>query len=202
MNRAVFALLPFALVIASAAPPVAAEDQAPATAQSLCDAMLKSMKDGQSLGYQGRLKLFEDELGKAYDLPFMTRVSVGPAWRTLAPDQQAALVKAFGDYSAAVYAARFKSFSGEKFEVDPAASTTANGTVVHTKLVPSDGDPVQLDYLMRDENGQWKIIDVYLNGTISELAARRSEYQPVLRSGGAAALIKSLQDKTAQMGQG
>jgi phospholipid transport system substrate-binding protein len=47
--------------------------------------------------------------------------------------------------------------------------------------------------------GSWKIIDVFLSGTISELAARRSEYSLVLRTGGAPALVDLLRKKTAEL---
>jgi len=59
---------------------------------------------------------------------------------------------------------------------------------------------VQLDYLMRKNGARWRIIDVYLNGTISEVAARRSEYSTVLRQGGSPALIDLLTKKTAELG--
>jgi len=46
-------------------------------------------------------------------------------------------------------------------------------------------EPVRLDYLVRQTEGMWKIIDVFLNGNISQLAARRSEYSALVREGGA-----------------
>jgi phospholipid transport system substrate-binding protein len=49
-----------------------------------------------------------------------------------------------------------------------------------------------LNYLMRGSGDTWKIVDVYLAGTISELATQRSEFSAILKSGGAAALIESL----------
>jgi phospholipid transport system substrate-binding protein len=75
-----------------------------------------------------------------------------------------------------------------------------NGVTVHSKLVKSDGEPVQLDYLMRENAAAgWQIVDVYLSGTVSELAVRRSEFSSILRRGGAEALIEALQKKVAQL---
>jgi phospholipid transport system substrate-binding protein len=45
----------------------------------------------------------------------------------------------------------------------------------------------------------WQIVDVYLAGTVSELATRRSEFSSVMRRGGAEALVDALQKKTAQL---
>jgi len=188
-----------ALVI-SGAPAVAADAGPLAVPQSLYDALLKVMKQGPALGFAGRVKSLEPELRRDYDLAFMTRLVVGPPWRSMSPEDQQGLVAAFSDYTIATYASRFKEFSGERFTVDPGTSTLPSGdTIVHTKLVPHDGDAVELDYLLRAQPEGLRIIDVLLNGTVSEMAERRSEYSSTLRDGGAAALIRMLQQKTAAL---
>jgi phospholipid transport system substrate-binding protein len=178
--------------------PSGAEPQA--LAQSLCDALVRTMKQGPELGLAGRVKALEPELRRDYDLPLTTRLVVGPSWRSMSPEEQQALVAAFSDYTIAVYASRFKSYSGERFVVDPAVDKLPSGDViVHTKLLPHEGDPVELAYLERNEPDGWRIIDVLLSGTISQMAERRSEYSSALRDGGAAALIRLLRQKTAQL---
>ena len=168
--------------------------------QALCDLLVQVMKQGPTLGFAGRVKILEPELKRQFDLPLTTRLVVGPPWRSMSPEQQQALVAAFSDYSTAVYASRFKDYSGERFVVDPVTAKLASGDViVHTKLLPHPGDPVQLDYLVRAGSDGWRIIDVLLNGTISEMAERRSEFSSALRDGGAAALIDLLRQKTAQL---
>ena len=71
--------------------------------------------------------------------------------------------------------------------------------MIKTRLVQPKDDAVQLNYLLRKSDQGWKIIDVYLSGTISELASRRSEFSSVMRRGGVAALIDQLHKKTAQL---
>jgi phospholipid transport system substrate-binding protein len=44
-----------------------------------------------------------------------------------------------------------------------------------------------------------KVIDVYLNGTISDLATRRDEFGSIIASGGAEGLIKRLNDRTQKL---
>ena len=137
---------------------------------------------------------------KAFDLPMMARITVGPQWSSLTADEQQKLVRAFSDYSIATYANRFDDYSGEKFNVEPKATPSTGGDViVRSKLVQSNGQSVELDYLMRRANNVWKIVDVYLSGTISQLASQRSEFTSVLRQGGPAALIQSLREKAAQL---
>jgi phospholipid transport system substrate-binding protein len=188
-------------LVALALPSVARADSQPAqTASSFYEVLLGAMKQWPALGFAGRRRLLDPEVRRDFNLPLMTRLVVGPPWRNLPGDQQRALVDAFSDFSIATYANRFRDFSGERFVVDPTATPLPSGDViVHTKLFTGDGETVQLDYLMRENSGRWRIIDVFLTGTISELAARRSEFSSVLRQGGADALIELLKKKTAEL---
>ena len=95
--------------------------------------------------------------------------------------------------------ARFDGYSGERFEVDPNAETRNTGKIVHTKLIQSSGEPITLDYLVRGSGNDWKIVDVYLTGTISELATRRSEFSAILKSGGPNALVESLRQQAEKL---
>ena len=178
----------------------AADNGAVATVSAFYDTLLHAMKSGKQLGFAGRRDLLAPAVTRAFDLPLMARITVGPQWANMSADDQQKLVSAFSDYSIATYANRFDDYSGEKFDVSPqAAPSTGGDVIVHSKLVPGSGDPVELDYLMRQISGTWKIVDVFLSGTISQLAAQRSEFTAVLRRGGAAALIQSLHEKVAQL---
>ncbi len=194
-----------ALAAASLAAPVASlaagPDASPAApVQSFYDTLLQAMKGGAKLGFKGRYDLLAPAIRRSFDLPLMTRLTTGLDWQKLSADEQQKLIAAFSDFSIANYASQFDDYSGERFDVDPNPVKTDNGDViVKTKLVQVKDEPVQLDYLMRQEPDGWKIIDVYLSGTISQLAARRSEFSAVLRRDGAAGLINLLHQKTAQL---
>src|SRR5882724_9485126 len=160
--------------LASVAAP-ADDEAAVVPVKGLCDGLIASMKQGTALDFPGRVALLAPEIQKDLNLPFMTRIVVGPSWKTFSAADQETLVKAFSDYSTGTYAQRFKSYSGERFEVDPTPASVPSGDrIVHTKLFTGGPDPVQLDYLVRKSDEGWKIIDVFLSGTISEIAARRS----------------------------
>ena len=193
-----------AIVAAGAAMPPLARAATPAgapqaTISSFYDTLLATMKDGPALGFQGRRKELAPAIRRAFDLPLMTRLMVGPQWAGLTPEQQQQLVAAFSEFSIATYASRFDDYSGERFEVEPTTTTTTSGIIVHSKLVKAEGDSVQLDYLMHDTDAGWQIVDVYLSGTVSELATRRSEFSSIMRRGGADALVDVLQKKAAAL---
>ncbi|HZB90192.1 MAG TPA: ABC transporter substrate-binding protein [Stellaceae bacterium] len=193
----------FAALLAAAAPvrPLRAADAAPpqATVSAFYAALLATMKDGPALGFKGRSERLAPAIRRAFDLPLMTRLMVGPQWAGLPPDQQQQLVAAFTEFSIATYANRFDDYSGERFEVEPTTTPATTGVIVHSKLIKGEGDSVQLDYLIHETDEGWQIVDVYLSGTVSELATRRSEFSSVMRRGGAGALVDLLQKKAAEL---
>jgi len=170
--------------------------------QAFYDVLLDTMKQGQQLGVQGRFDKLMPAIASTYDIPAMTRIACGPDWNKIPADKQQALIDAFGRMSAAIYADRFTKFSGQHFEVNPNPIPHNADVVVTTKLVPNDGDPVALNYLMRGPAGDMRVVDVFLDGSISELATRRSEFSGVLKSDGADALLAKIKDRADKILKG
>ena len=158
--------------------------------QSFYGVLLSNMKDGRMLGEGGRYARLAPVVDRTFDLPSMTRLAVGPAWETLAPAQQQQLTAAFAHYVAATYADRFDTYSGEQLQV---AGERPHGAdlMVQTSIVKADGEKTRLDYLIR----QGRISDVYLDGTISQLAVHRSEFHSILQREGVDGLVAALHRK-------
>lgn len=164
------------------------------TVRSFYDTLLANMRSGPSLGASGRYARIEPVVRRVFDIPFMTRLAVGPEWANLSEAQRQQVSQAFERYVAAVYAERFDNYSGEKLQVT-GEQPSAGGTIITSEIVKSNGEPVHINYLMRQNGGAWQIADVYLNGTISELATRRSEFAAILRTRGINGLIAMLNTK-------
>jgi phospholipid transport system substrate-binding protein len=65
--------------------------------------------------------------------------------------------------------------------------------------VLKDDKPVALNYLLRQTPQGWKIVDIYLDGTISELARRRDEFASIIRTQGVDGLIALLKKKNEEL---
>jgi len=179
------------------------ETAAVAVVQRFYDALLAVMKDAKRLSFDQRYQRLAPVISQTYNLALMSRLAVGPTWPQFSAPQQQRLTDAFARYTIAIYANRFDDFNGERFQVDPATTSGASGVTVRTSLLKSDGEKVALNYLLRQgDAGAWQIIDIYLSGTISELATRRSEFAGVLQQGGADALVKLLEQRTAALHTG
>ena len=126
-------------------------------------------------------------------------MATGFYWPKFDATQKKTLTGLMVRLSTATYASRFKSYAGEQFTVLTAKSTDRGDRIVETQIVKSDGEKVRINYLLRNRGDGWRIIDVHLKGTISELAKWRSEFSSVLRRSGYDGLVKAIEAKIARL---
>lgn len=162
-------------------------------------ALLEVMRHAADLGYQGRYEQLEPVLKESYDFPFMIRIAVGPAWRELEDEERRRVTELFTEMSIANYAARFDGDDGTRFEILGEEPAPRDTVLVHSRILLSDDEPVELSYLLRQFDGDWRIIDVLLDARYSELARQRAEFAAVLRQGGVRDLVATLERKIAQL---
>jgi phospholipid transport system substrate-binding protein len=186
-----------ATILFSTIPTRAQSSTAVAHIQTYYQQLMPTIQQAGRLSVRERDKRFTPAITSAFDLATMTRLAVGPAWASFSSGQQAAVREAFARFLIADYASQVSNYSGESFVVDPQSSpeTRGGGEIVKTKLLQPGGRTVSINYLVR--NG--RVIDVYLNGTISDLATRRDEFASIIASGGANALIKKLRERTESL---
>ena len=156
--------------------------------------LLDVMQHAAALGAKGRYGKLEPLILGTFDVPFMARLSIGPTWAKLSTEQKRRVAQAYGRYITAVYASRFDSYSGERFEFF-GEQQIKHGTMVKTRIIKSNGEPVSINFVLHDNDIAWQVRDVYLDSAISEVATRRSEFSATLRSSGIDALIASLNKK-------
>jgi phospholipid transport system substrate-binding protein len=161
--------------------------------------LLQVMQSADELGYEGRYQQLEPVLEQSYDFPFMIRIALGPTWRDLQERQQAELTELFTEMSVANYAARFDGYDGERFEILGEEPGPRDAVLVRSRIVPADDEPVELNYLLKEFEDGWRIIDVLLDARYSELARQRAEFAAVLRNGGVPDLVATLERKIAQL---
>jgi phospholipid transport system substrate-binding protein len=190
-----------AAIVATAAPALAqASDPAAATVDALDDALVATMKAGAAAGMKGRAAKIGPAIDRAFDLPLMTRLAVGPSWNAIASADRTALVAAFRRMTVAQYASNFDGFSGQSFAIAPKVETRGGDKLVRTTLKNPKGGDVAIAYRLRQSGGGWKIIDVFYKNSISQVATRRSDFASVLQKGGAKALVAHLNALAAKAG--
>ncbi len=163
--------------------------------RSFYNVLFGNMRQSRILGESGRYARLRPVVDRTFDIPLMTRLAVGPTWDTLPAAEQQRVQAAFAHYVTAAYADQFDSYSGQQLQVT-GERPTGRDIMVQTKIVKSNGETTKLDYLMRQDQGAWQISDVYLDGTISQLAVHRSEFYSILRREGVDGLVTALNRKT------
>jgi phospholipid transport system substrate-binding protein len=192
MSRKYAIVLCAAIVLAGADSARAADsDPAVTQVQTLTASLLKSMQPGSAVSMTERNRELEPVIQQVFALPLVTRLSVGPEWANFSPDQQQTLIAAFSRYTVANYAHNFRTFDGQKFEIDDVVMSRGQDKIVRTRIVHRPDPPVSMLYRMHEVDGTWKIIDVYTDG-VSALALHRSDFAAAIGSGGAPELIAHL----------
>jgi phospholipid transport system substrate-binding protein len=178
--------------------PAAADSAASRRIEAYYQQLMPTLRAAGQLGVRERDRRFSPAITSAFDIGTMARLASGPAWGKFSGAQQAAVRDAFARFLVAEYAHQVTDYSGESFVVDPQTSPEARGggEIVKTKLLQPGGRTVQINYLVRGG----RVIDVYLNGTVSDLATRRDEFASILSGGGGAdALVKTLRERTESL---
>ena len=186
----------------AAEPGLPPPEQAEAGIESLHRVLLAAMREADELGFEGRLEQIRPTVATLYDFGFMAEKSIGLGWRQLDEPERARLVDAFSRLAIATYAARFDGFNGERFETMGVQQATHGTLLVKSQIVRGNGETVALDYRLRPLDGEWRVIDVFLNGTVSELALRRAEYSGVLKREGFDGLMRALEETIAAQAEG
>jgi len=194
------ALCGAAVVLGLPHPAVASETTAPV--EQLHAGLIEIMKASKPASFRQRYDKIAPVISRAFDVEAIVRQVVGLRWASLPPEQQAALTDAFRRYTIASYVANFEGYSGERFELLPTITAVGNDRVVQTRLVSASGQAHALAYVVRQTAGGWRIVDVLADGSVSRVAAQRSEVRSVLADGGGTGLLVSLRRKTAELSGG
>jgi phospholipid transport system substrate-binding protein len=152
--------------------------------------------------FQQRFDRLAPVIDRVFNLNAILQTSVGLRWSSLDEASRRDLFAVFRTFTIASYTANFDSNGGEKFQVLPQTRPSGDDLIVESKLIPANGDPVRLDYVVHSGPTGQQIVDVLLNGSISRVAVQRSDFRALLASGSAAPLIASLKQKVSDLSGG
>ena len=155
------------LMIAPTQPAQAqAADPAASQVRGFYDVLTASMQMGGST--KGRYDKLRPAVEKAFDLPAMTAIAVGPSFAAMSDADKKALIEAFTRMTVANYAKNFSSFVGETFTVEPVSIARGNDRFVKSAM-KTTSQTIAFNYRTHQVDGDWKITDVYLAANISQI---------------------------------
>jgi len=175
-----------------------AEKPALRTIDALQVVMSRVLKESSTLTFEQRVDALRPAVLEAYDVEFMALNALGPHAKQLSDDERRQWIDAFARFTVANYARRFNHYAGQKFETLGAQPAPSNTVLVRSRVVRPGKTDVAIDYRLRRNGGKWKIVDVYAQGTISELAVRRSEITSLLDTKNFLELVEYVNQKAAR----
>ena len=134
-----------------------------------------------------------------FDFALSSQLVLGQAWRTATEEQRKAFQDAFFKYLTHSYAdALVKgNYSERNVKIEPyRASSDSDRAMVKTQVQLSGSQPVEVDYMLRNESGQWKAFDVIIEG-ISYVHSYHDQFAPEIQKSGLDELTKRLNSSEA-----
>jgi phospholipid transport system substrate-binding protein len=169
----------------------------------LYDALETAMHMGRGVPFQQRFDRLAPVIDRVFNLDAILQTSVGLRWASLDDAARRNLFTVFRAFTVASYTANFDNDGGEKFEILPQTRSSGADVVIETRLIATNGEPIRIDYVMRNGGpGGWRIVDVLLDGSISRVAVQRSDFRSLLASGDPNPLIDSLRRKVTDLSGG
>ena len=185
-----------ALLIVGFVTPVAAEQTPREVVQSTSEEVLAVLAE-KDLSKQERRDKVRAIVLRSMDFETLSRLVLARNWSRFSPVQQQEFMQEFQDHLAAIYGRRLDDYRNEKVEVVGDRREPNGDSTVQTKILRGGGsNDIQVDYRLRESNGQWKVID-FIVEEISMVANFRSQFQDIVASGGPEKLLQLLKEKTA-----
>lgn len=153
---------------------------------------------GKDLSDKERQDRFREILKRTFKVELIARFTLGRYWRRATKKQKKEYVILFEDFIVQAYAARFKGYSGETFNVGRVRDINDRDKLVHTELVLTDGRKIPVHWRVRDSS-DYRIIDVLVEG-VSMAITQRDEFAAIInqRGGKIEGLLNALRDKTGR----
>lgn len=188
-----FLLMSAALAVAA---PIVAVAKAPAAATQRLGAPGKLVFDNSTriLGTldsrraeftknRGALKQFvSTEFDRMFDRQYAARLVLGTHGRGASDADVTKFADALSENLMARYGSSLLDFNTKLTVRVKSETPVANGKAVKvsTEMLRSGGEPIPVDYLMRQVDGQWKVFDVMVEG-VSFVQTFRSQFDAPLK---------------------
>ena len=170
----------------------ASDDPALTFIQGLGDKAIEVLQDKANTSFEEREAAFREVMVTGFNIPTVGRFVLGRHWKTATKQQRTDYSAIFVDFIVRVYASRFDSYGGELFEARSAIQDQSGDTMVRAQILrPSGGEPIDVDFRVRERDGVQKVIDVLVEG-ISMLHTHRVEFASVVNRKGIDGLLADL----------
>ena len=122
-------------------------------------------------------------LETSFDLAFMGRSALATHWNSADEEQRTRFLKAAATAEARAYSERFGQYAGQTLVVGRVTNRANGVTIVDSRLNQASGEPIKIEWEVRDTGQGLRITDVKIEG-VSMVFTRRSDFNSYIQSHG------------------
>jgi phospholipid transport system substrate-binding protein len=195
------AIAALAIVVGLAAAPAAADGDPMSAVQGTVKQVLSIVTDPsyKSATSERREKLRE-VIAPRFDFSDMARSAMGYHWRTLSQAQRDEFVSVFTGLLEASYMGKIEGYKGQKI-VYVRESQDGSTAQVNTNIVPKGGEPISVDYRLKQSGATWKVYDVVIDH-ISLVGNYRNQFNRIMNEKGYDKLVSAIRQKQQSLDSG
>ncbi len=131
-----------------------------------------------------------------YAIKKMSKIILGKYWSEASDIEKNEFSKKFVEFISSNYLKRFANVNKLEIKYEKTEEIGEKYIMVFTQFKFTINDSLKINYLLIRDEKNWKIFDVLLDGSISEIATKKSEFNKILEKGGINSLIKILSDQS------
>ncbi|MEO6029106.1 MAG: ABC transporter substrate-binding protein [Candidatus Binatia bacterium] len=190
------AALLLACMTAPGSVPARADDAAVAVVERTTSGVIAILTD-QKLSTDEKRKRVEDVVLQSVDFETLSKLVLARNWTRFSDPQRTEFLSLFRNHLSMTYGRNVEGYKNEKVTITGSRAETGGDSTVKTKILRGGPGDVMIDYRLRQRDGQWKIIDVIIEG-VSLVSNFRSQFQDVVSGGGPEKLLELLREKNVK----
>ena len=144
------------------------------------------------------LKNLLNVINRTYDAEKMLKMIIGKDWENQEIEKKEELIIVFKKYISKNYLKRFSKIDDVSFRSEKKEKISSELFLVRSNLIIKQ-EKISIDYLLSLQNNVWKIFDVLLDGSISEIATKKSEFRIFIKEKEIDSLIDALKRFNSQV---
>jgi phospholipid transport system substrate-binding protein len=142
---------------------------------------------------------FREVLRNDFDLPYMARLALGTHWNEASEQQRARFLAALETAEVRAYSERLGKLAGYTLTIDKVDARPNGVWIVDSLLSQAGGQPIKLEWEVRDNGQGPRIADIKIAG-VSMFLTKRAEFNSyILNTGGTVEpLVRELEIRAAR----
>lgn len=166
--------------------------------ENMSTRVLGVLKDQQK-SFKERQNTLRALFVEVVDTDWIAQFVLGATWKTATTEQRARYIELYRTYLTETYISKFDEDSGSKvkdIKIKNIKETSDGAFTAHTEIIQNSNEPiVKVDYMLRQEDGQFKVIDIIIEG-VSLLTTHRQELSAIAGKSGIDGVLQKLSEVT------